>query len=100
MRTYLLDKFEIDMLKEYPSIVMIDEVPQDEFCLDIDLWTEDGILINGITNPVTLREIKNLCGVDLGKGEEIVPKLEKYDKVLLIQRYVGKTRFFEIRVDE
>jgi len=99
MRAYLLDKFDITSLNEYPTSLVIDEIEQDEFCMDVELWTEEGELVNGITNPVTLREVKKLCGVELKKGEEIIPKFDKYDRVLLIQRYVGKTRFFEIRFD-
>jgi len=100
MKAYLLDKFDITSLSEYPSVITIDEIEPDEFCLCLDLRQEEGELVNGITNPVTIREIENLCNLKLPKGEEVIPKLEKYDKVILIERRVEKTRFFEIRIDD
>ena len=100
MRTYLLDKFDITNLNEYPLIITVDRMEVDEFCITIDLRQEEGELVNGITNPITIREIEKLCNLKLQKGEEIIPKFEKYDKVILVDRRVEKTRFFEIRIDD
>ena len=99
MRTYLLDRFDITYLDQYPVQITIDEIEPDEFCLTLDLRQEEGELVNGITNPVTQREIRKLCNIELKNGEEVLPKLDKYDKVLLVDRRVEKTRFFEIRFD-
>jgi len=99
MKAYLVTKFDVNMLEEYPAQILVDEVDKDEFCLDLEFEQEEDSLVNTITNSVLLREIKALCGLELKKGEFIIPKLSKYDKAFVIQKGINKTRFFKVIIE-
>jgi len=99
MKAYLVSKFDISMLEEYPAQITVVEEDKDEFCMDLEFRQEEGSLVNTITNSVLLREIKMLCGLELKKGEFIIPKLSKYDKAYVIQKEINKTRFFEVIIE-
>jgi len=98
MRLILLDRFNLNMFKEYPIGVVIDKLSVNEFCLGVENAQDEGYLINTITDESLLKEISKLCGFELKKGEKKRVKLFLYDKVYIIKKRDKKLIFYEILI--
>ena len=82
-KTYLVNAFSINMLKELPSTVAIDKLDREEFCLKVELRQEDGELINAIGHDSTIFLINKLCSTNFQKNRAEI-KMSKGDIALVI----------------
>jgi hypothetical protein len=98
MRLYLLDRFDLNMFKEYPVNVTIDRAYEDELCLALELHQEEGDLVNTITDEETVMQIGELCGFELLRGKEQDVKLDEGDKAYIVKKENGKLTFWEVLV--
>jgi len=83
-KTYLVDKFSLDMLGEFPVNVTIDKIDKEEFCLKVDIESEDGMLINAVGHDSTVKLINTLCETQLQKNSKVGVKMNEGDVALII----------------
>ncbi len=96
MRLYLLDRFDLDIFKEYPVNVTIDRAYEDEVCLALELHQEEGDLVNTVTDEETVMQIGELCGFELMVGKLQEVKLEEGDKAYVVEKKEDKLTFWEV----
>ena len=96
MRLILLDRFNLNMFKEYPIGVVLSKIEVDEFCLGVENAQEEGYLINTVTDEELLKQLSELCGFELRKGEKKRVKLNFYDKAYIVKKRGKKITFYEL----
>jgi len=82
-KTYLINVFSINMLNEFPVNITIDRIDKDEFCLNLEMRSEEGELVNAIGHDSTVNLVNKLCEVQLQKNR-IEVKMQKGDTALII----------------
>ena len=82
-KTYLTNAFSINMLNEFPVNITIDRIDKDEFCLNLEMRSEEGELVNAIGHDSTVNLVNKLCEVQLQKNR-IEVKMQKGDTALII----------------
>jgi hypothetical protein len=82
-KTYLVNSFSINMLKDFPISVVFDKLDEQEFCVRLDIRLDEGELINAVGHDSTINLINKLCGVELTKNRVEV-KLERGDVALVV----------------
>jgi len=65
-KTYLVNAFSINMIREFPATVRVDMIDGEEFCET--LGTQSGELINAVGHDSTIDVINKLCGTQLQKN--------------------------------
>ncbi|ADF27757.1 hypothetical protein STIV2_B116 [Sulfolobus turreted icosahedral virus 2] len=80
-KTYLVNAFSLNMIKNFPANVVIDKIDKDEFCTTID--TEEEYLVNAVGHDSTIALINTLCGTKLQKNRVEI-KLDKGDRAIVI----------------
>ncbi len=82
-KTYLVNSFSIDMLKDFPISVVFDKLDEQEFCVRLDIKLDEEDFINAVGHDSIINLINKLCGVELTKNR-IEVKLERGDVALVI----------------
>jgi len=98
MRTILSDKFELDMLEDYPKRMIVDKPEKEEFCIHIEFAQEEGELINTITNEELINEISDMCEFALQKGKDVKVKLKEYDEFYVVSKEGKKLVIYEVLI--
>jgi len=83
-KTYLVNAFSLNMLTNFPSVLTIDKIDKEEFCLDLESRLEFGELINALGHESTVNLVNKLCETSLQKNR-IEIKMKEGDKALIIQ---------------
>jgi len=82
-KTYLVNAFSINMIKDFPVSVVFDKLDDQEFCIRLQIRLDEGDLINAIGHDSTVSLINKLCDVELTKNR-IEVKLERGDVALVV----------------
>jgi hypothetical protein len=82
-KTYLVNAFSLNMIKEFPATITIDKIDKEEFCETLDIRLENGEVVNAVGHDSTVYLINKLCGVNLEKNR-INVKMNKEDIALII----------------
>ncbi len=82
-KTYLVNAFSLNMIKEFPVRLTIDKIDKEEFCQTLDIRIENEELINAVGHDSTVKLVNTLCGTQLQKNRVEV-KMNEGDIALII----------------
>ena len=78
-KTYLVNTFSLNMIKEFPRGISVNKIDKEWFCLDLNA----GEVVNAIGHDSTVHLINKLCGTNFEKNR-IEIKMSEGDSAVVI----------------